>query len=63
MDEDDFAGSEQHKNNIQNTYEYMNDKSFERAPEIFESDPIDSDRESQDSQPEIVKVELDLQLM
>ena len=41
----------------------MNDKSFERAPEIFESDPIDSDRESQDSQPEIVKVELDLQLM
>jgi len=24
----------------------MNDKSFERAPEIFESDPIDDDRES-----------------
>ena len=46
MDEDDFVGSDRHKNNIQNTYEYMNDKSFERAPEIFESDPIDSDRES-----------------
>jgi len=48
------------KNNIQNTYEYMNEKSFDRNPEIFETDPIESGCES-DSQPEIVKVELDIQ--
>ena len=63
IDEDENVNSEKHNNNIQNTYEYMNDKSFERAPEIFESDPIDSDKESIDSQPEIMKVELDLQIM
>lgn len=37
----------------------MNEKSFERNPEIFESDPIESGCET-DSQPEIVKVELDV---
>lgn len=47
------------KNNIQNTYEYMNEKSFERNPELFESDPIESGCDT-DSQPEIVKVELDI---
>lgn len=45
-------------NHIQNTYEYMNEKSFDRNPEIFESDPMESGCET-DSQPEIVKVELD----
>jgi len=47
------------KNNIQNTYEYMNEKSFDRNPEMFESDPMESGCES-DSQPEVVKVELDI---
>lgn len=36
----------------------MNEKSFDRNPEIFESDPMESGCET-DSQPEIVKVELD----
>ena len=47
------------KNNIQNTYEYMNEKSFDRNPEMFESDPMESGCESE-SQPEVVKVELDI---
>ena len=34
------------KNNIQNTYEYMNEKSFDRNQEIFETDPIESGCES-----------------
>lgn len=37
----------------------MNEKSFERNPELFESDPIESGCDT-DSQPEIVKVELDI---
>ena len=39
----------------------MNEKSFDRNPEIFESDPMESGCES-DSQPEVVKVELDIAL-
>ncbi len=59
-EEEDEVYDQSRSNNIQNTYEYMNEKSFDRAPEIFESDPMESGGES-DSQPEIVKVELDLQ--
>ena len=59
-DMDQHSSDSGAKNNIQNTYEYMNEKSFERNPEIFESDPIESGCDT-DSQPEIVKVELDVQ--
>ena len=43
---DKLSSNSASKNNIQNTYEYMNEKSFDRNPEIFESDPMESGCES-----------------
>jgi len=43
---DKLSSNSATKNNIQNTYEYMNEKSFDRNPEIFESDPMESGCES-----------------
>ena len=43
---DNLSSNSATKNNIQNTYEYMNEKSFDRNPEIFESDPMESGCES-----------------
>jgi hypothetical protein len=45
-EEEDEVYDQSRSNNIQNTYEYMNEKSFDRAPEIFESDPMESGGES-----------------
>lgn len=43
---DKLSSNSASKNNIQNTYEYMNEKSFDRNPEMFESDPMESGCES-----------------